>query len=174
MRFALIAFVTMIYSAPFSAQAKPEPCVRALELKQNLAKILYVRSRYREAIAEIWNGFERINVEFRLPLLLTTEELADFSIKRMPYVLVTWDPKTKEVVKAQVPLPNEGPAVITRNMANIRLWLETSSGIGLTTSLDKIDGYRGEFLKEELGNDVEDFVWVRWDPETLRVQAVYL
>ena len=68
----------------------------------------------------------------------------------------------------------QGPAILTRNMANSRLWFETSSGIGLVASPDKIANYRGEFLKEELNVDLGDHVWLRWNPETRKVEAVYL
>jgi|GEM_PF-6943561 len=171
MRFIPYAFIALICLASFNVQAG---CNGHLEIKQSLAKLLYVPARSHEVIAEVWNGFDRVELRVPFSHFLSSDSEWKFSVEDTYYVLVTWNQRTKEVRAAQLPTETEGPAILTRNMANSRLWFETSSGIGLVASPDKIANYRGEFLKEELNVDLGDHVWLRWNPETRKVEAVYL
>jgi hypothetical protein len=172
MRFICFAFAASICLTSFKVQAG---CSGSLEIKQSLAKLLlYVPARGHEVIAEVWNGFDRVELKVPLSQFLTPNSEWKFSVEETHYILVTWNQRTQEVRAAQLPTETEGPAMITRNMANSRLWFETQSGLGLVASPDKIANYRGEFLKEELNVDVGDHVWLRWNPETSKVEAVYL
>lgn len=177
MRLFFAFCLTIASVAPLPSQADENTakrCQPALELKQSLAKLLYVPPRSREVIAEIWQRFDRVEVRVPIAQLLQDETDTDFSVDKIPFALLTWNPRTKEVRAAQIPTANEGPALLTRNMANIQLWFETrDGGRSLTAKVDKIPDYKGEFLKEEMNVDVGEHAWLRWNSETGKVEAVY-